>query len=100
MTTTATAVVPAAPATLSAPAPGRVPCAACAAPDARWSAALGLPLCAGCARAATDTTDREPVLLGDLLPVTAACLRIPPPRRTARPRALGERRERAVGRPV
>ncbi|MEU6483515.1 hypothetical protein [Streptomyces sp. NPDC046887] len=73
-----------------AAAPGPV-CAACGtAPGTVWSRPLarsvwagppGLPLCAHCAGTASGTPDREPVLLGDLLAVTAAALRIstPPP---------------------
>ncbi|MEU7281846.1 hypothetical protein AB0A69_24190 [Streptomyces sp. NPDC045431] len=49
-------------------------CAACAAPDAQWRAQLLMPLCAACADAATGTPERDPVRLGDLLPVTAAVL--------------------------
>ncbi|WP_241838061.1 DUF6083 domain-containing protein [Streptomyces sp. CB03234] len=57
-------------------------CAACETPGARWSAPLGMPLCAACTTAATGTPDRDPVRLGDILPVTAATLRasIPAPR--------------------
>ncbi|MDN3294158.1 hypothetical protein QWM81_08865 [Streptomyces ficellus] len=57
-------------------------CAACEAPGATWSAPLGMPLCAACTTAATGTPDRDPVRLGDILPVTAATLRasIPAPR--------------------
>ncbi|MFF8291537.1 DUF6083 domain-containing protein [Streptomyces sp. NPDC016309] len=58
-------------------------CAACETPGAEWSAPLGMPLCAACTTAATGTPDRDPVRLGDILPVTAATLRasIPAPRR-------------------
>ncbi|MEE1751364.1 DUF6083 domain-containing protein [Streptomyces sp. SP18CS02] len=54
-------------------------CAACEAPGAQWSAPLGMPLCAACTSAATGTPERDPVRLGDILPVTAASLRIPVP---------------------
>ncbi|WP_052411308.1 hypothetical protein [Streptomyces sp. NRRL S-118] len=54
-----------------APAPE---CAACAAPGAEWTAALMMLLCGACAAAATGSPDRDPVRLGDILPVTAAAL--------------------------
>ncbi|MER7107044.1 DUF6083 domain-containing protein [Streptomyces sp. NPDC000229] len=59
-------------------------CAACETPGAEWSAALGMSLCAACTTAATGTPDRDPVRLGDILPVTAATLRASAP---AAPRA-------------
>ncbi len=57
-------------------------CAACETPGAEWSVPLGMPLCAACTTAATGTPERDPVRLGDILPVTAASLRasIPAPR--------------------
>ncbi|MET9426125.1 hypothetical protein [Streptomyces sp. NPDC003036] len=69
-TTGSTRTLSLAPTSL-APTPA---CAACAAPGAQWRAQLLMPLCAACAAAATGTPDREPVRLGDLLPVTAAVL--------------------------
>ncbi|UUS31903.1 DUF6083 domain-containing protein [Streptomyces changanensis] len=62
-------------------------CAACGAPGGQWSAALLMPLCPDCTRAGTGSPDRDPVRLGEVLPVTAAALRasgglprVPPPR--------------------
>ncbi|MFB9390017.1 DUF6083 domain-containing protein [Streptomyces coeruleoprunus] len=50
-------------------------CIACEGPGAEWSDRLRMPLCAPCTRAATGSPDRDPVRLGDILPVTAAVLR-------------------------
>ncbi|MEU9980495.1 DUF6083 domain-containing protein [Streptomyces sp. NPDC050856] len=80
-------------------------CAACEAPGAEWSAPLGMPLCAACATAATGTPERDPVRLGDILPVTAAALRahgpVPPPRTgspmTCRHCGAGARWHRTAG---
>ncbi|WP_344355250.1 DUF6083 domain-containing protein [Streptomyces gobitricini] len=67
-------------------------CAACETPGAEWSALLGMPLCAACTTVATGTPDREPVRLGDILPVTAAALRASAP---ATPRASAPATPRA-----
>lgn len=73
-------------------------CAACETPGAEWSAALGMPLCAACTTAATGTPDRDPVRLGDILPVTAAALRASGP---AAPRAaIPAPRPRLAGSPM
>lgn len=50
-------------------------CAACEGPGAQWSLPLMMPLCAACTKAGTGSADRDPVRLGDVLPVTAAALR-------------------------
>ncbi|MFJ8695706.1 DUF6083 domain-containing protein [Streptomyces roseolilacinus] len=50
-------------------------CAACEAPGAQWSVLLMMPLCPACTRAGTGSADRDPVRLGDVLPVTEAALR-------------------------
>lgn len=66
-------------------------CTACGEPGARWSPALRLALCPPCTTAGTGirepeapatgvpgrfgAPERDPVLLGDLLPVMAATLR-------------------------
>ncbi|MFV2120529.1 hypothetical protein ACE14D_19675, partial [Streptomyces sp. Act-28] len=70
-TTTSAAPCGAAPAR-----PAMAPvCAACEAPGAQWSVPLMMPLCPACTRAGTGSADRDPVRLGDVLPVTAAALR-------------------------
>ncbi len=59
----------------AAPAPALC-CAVCEAPGAEWSAVFAIPMCALCARTGAGAPDdRDPVRLGDLLPVTAAALR-------------------------
>ncbi|MEU2183556.1 DUF6083 domain-containing protein [Streptomyces thermolilacinus] len=70
-TTTSAAPRGAAPARAAA---GPV-CAACEGPGAQWSLPLMMPLCPACTRAGTGSADRDPVRLGDVLPVTAAALR-------------------------
>ncbi|CAL9471418.1 DUF6083 domain-containing protein [Streptomyces sp. enrichment culture] len=73
METTTTSAAPrgAAPARAAA---GPV-CAACEGPGAQWSLPLMMPLCPACTKAGTGSADRDPVRLGDVLPVTAAALR-------------------------
>ncbi|WP_262387209.1 DUF6083 domain-containing protein [Streptomyces sp. TRM49041] len=64
--------------TASAASPMTVPgpaCAACEGPGAEWSVPFMLPLCPACTKAGTGSPDRDPVRLGDILPVTAAALR-------------------------
>ncbi|MBT2472957.1 hypothetical protein J7E97_35195 [Streptomyces sp. ISL-66] len=49
-------------------------CDACGGPHARWTASLGLSLCAACERAGVGHPDREPVLVGEVLAGTAEAL--------------------------
>lgn len=58
-------------------------CAVCKATGAEWSVPFMMPLCPDCTRAGTGSQDRDPVRLGDVLPVTAAAL-LRAERRTAR----------------
>ncbi|GGT20584.1 DUF6083 domain-containing protein [Streptomyces purpureus] len=58
-------------------------CAACDAPAAEWNGQLGMVLCSSCTTAATGGRERDPVRLGDILPVTTAALRVSVPSQRA-----------------